>query len=98
MCRNRDLERPIAYRFSGRVSKHHHPLRGHGFIHAAVDDHTRLAYCEIHENETRETAAAVWTRAHAWFAAHGVTVQRVLTDNGSCYRSRLWADTLAQLA
>jgi transposase InsO family protein len=86
-----------ADRSTGRTSRHRNPLHGHAFIHVAVDDHSRLAYCEIHENETRETATAFWTRAHAWFAAHGITVQRVLTDNGSCYRSRLWADTLAQL-
>jgi integrase-like protein len=82
---------------SGRFSRHRNPLRGHGFIHAAVDDHSRLAYCEVHDDETRETAAAFWTRAYAWFAAHGISVQRVLTDNGSCYRSHLWADTLAEL-
>jgi transposase InsO family protein len=86
-----------ADRSSGRVSKHRNPLRGHGFIHAAVDDHSRLAYCEIHDDETRETAAAFWTRAHAWFATHGIHVQRVLTDNGGCYRSQLWAHTLTGL-
>lgn len=86
-----------ADRSTGRVSRHHQPLHGHGFIHAAVDDHSRLAYCEIHEDETRETAAAFWVRAHAWFAGHGITVQRVLTDNGGCYRSHLWRDTLAEL-
>jgi transposase len=86
-----------ADRSSGQVSKHHRPLHGHGFIHAAVDDHSRLAYCEIHDDETRETAAAFLIRAHAWFAAHGITVQRVLTDNGGCYRSHLWRDTLAGL-
>jgi len=73
------------------------PLRGHAFIHAAVDDHSRLAYCEIHDNETRETAAAFWARAHAWFAGHGITVRRVLTDNGGCYRSHLWRDTHTDL-
>jgi transposase len=86
-----------ADRSTGRVNKYGDPLRGHGFIHAAVDDHSRLAYCEIHENETSETAAAFWTRAHAWFAGHGITVQRVLTDNGGCYRSYLWRDTLKDL-
>jgi hypothetical protein len=86
-----------ADRSSGQLSKHRHPVRGHGYIHAAVDDHSRLAYCEIHDNENRETATAFWIRAHAWFADHGITVQRVLTDNGGCYRSHLWADTLADL-
>ena len=95
--RDRGNRNSQADKSSGRVSKHRSPLRGHGFIHAAVDDHTRLAYCEIHDDETRQTAAGFWIRAHAWFAAHGITVQRVLTDNGGCYRSHLWADTLAAL-
>jgi hypothetical protein len=51
-----------------------------GFIHAAVDDHSRLAYAEIHPDETGQTAAGFVQRAQAWFADHGVGVQRVLTD------------------
>jgi transposase len=82
---------------SGGKRSKHGPLRGHAYIHAAVDDHSRLAYCEIHDDETRETAAAFWQRAHAWFASYQITVQRVLTDNGGCYRSYLWRDTLADL-
>ncbi|WP_439377373.1 IS481 family transposase [Amycolatopsis lexingtonensis] len=72
--------------------------RGHGYayLHNAVDDHTRLAYTEIHADETRETAVAFWTRAQAFFAGYGITITRVLTDNGSCYRSRLWRDTLRE--
>ena len=58
------------------------------FLHNAVDDHSRLAYSEILADERKETAAAFWQRARACFAAAGITVQRVLTDNGSCYRSR----------
>jgi transposase InsO family protein len=68
---------------------------GYHYLHNAVDDHSRLAYTEILPDETRESAAAFWTRAHAFFAAQGITVKRVLTDNGSCYRSHLWRDTLA---
>jgi hypothetical protein len=86
-----------ADRSSGQTSRHHHPLTGHGFIHAAVDDHSRLAYAEIHPDERRETAAGFLTRAHAWFADHGVIIQRVLTDNGGCYRSHLWRDTCRDL-
>jgi transposase InsO family protein len=87
-----------ADRSRGQLSRHRHPLIGHGFIHAAVDDHSRLAYAEIHPDETRQTAAGFLTRAHAWFASHGVLVQQVLTDNGGCYRSHLWRDTCQQLA
>jgi transposase InsO family protein len=61
-----------------------------------VDDHSRLAYTEIHPDERRETAVAFWTRAQAFFTAAGITVSRVLTDNGACYRSHPWRDTLAE--
>lgn len=78
-------------------SRYHQPLMRHGFIHVVLDDHSRLAYAEIHEDETGPTAAAVLHRATAWFAARGVTAQRVLTDNGGCYRSRDWAAACAEL-
>jgi transposase InsO family protein len=87
-----------ADRSSGRTSRHHHPLTGHGFIHAAVDDHSRLAYAEIHPDETGQTAAGFLGRAQAWFAQRGVVIQRVLTDNGGCYRSRGWAAACSSLA
>jgi transposase InsO family protein len=68
--------------------------RGYAFIHHAIDDHSRLAYSEIHTNERKETAVGFIQRARAFFASHGITVRAVLTDNGSCYRSNLWAKTL----
>jgi transposase InsO family protein len=64
-------------------------------VHTALDDHSRLAYSEVLADETAETAAAWWRRAISWFAAQGVIIERVLTDNGSCYRSRLWHQTCA---
>jgi transposase InsO family protein len=67
---------------------------GYSYLHNAVDDHSRLAYTEILTDEKRETAAAFWTRAQAFFTNAGITVTRVLTDNGACYRSHLWRDTL----
>lgn len=70
--------------------------RGYVYLHHAVDDHSRLAYSEILGDERKETAAAFWKRAKAFFAAHGITVKAVLTDNGSCYRSRLWAKALGR--
>ena len=66
-------------------------------MHTVIDDYSRVAYAEIHDDETKETATAVLRRAAAWFAAHGVIVERVLSDNGSCYRSHLWRDTCAEL-
>ena len=67
---------------------------GYDYVHVAVDDHSRLAYSEIHTDERKETAVAFWRRARRYFADHGITVRAVLTDNGSCYRSKLWAKTL----
>ena len=79
-------------------SKRHGVLLKHAFVHTVVDDHSRVAYAEIHDDETAATAAGVLRRAVFWFAARGVTVQRVLTDNGSCYRSHLWRQQCADLA
>ncbi|MET7992208.1 IS481 family transposase [Amycolatopsis sp. NPDC005232] len=74
--------------------RHGRPRIGSSYLHNAVDDHSRLAYSEILPDETKETAVAFWTRAHAFFTSVGITIQRVLTDNGSCYKSHLWRDTL----
>lgn len=77
--------------------KNGHVVMGYAYLHTALDDHSRLAYTEIHSDETAPTAVAFWTRAVAWFAARGVNVRRVLTDNGSCYRSRTWHATCTEL-
>jgi transposase InsO family protein len=78
-------------------SKYGKPLIGTCYLHTVIDDYSRVAYVEAHDDETKETAAAVLRNAVAWFAERGVTVQRVLTDNGGCYRSHLWRDTCADL-
>lgn len=70
---------------------------GYRYIHTAIDDRTRIAYSEILDDEQSVTATAFWARAVAWFTKLGVTVERVLTDNGSCYRSRLWHQTCTDL-
>ena len=67
---------------------------GWSYLHTALDDHSRLAYTEILPDERKDTAAAFWARAQAFFAAAGIPIRRVLTDNGSCYKSHLWRDTL----
>lgn len=67
---------------------------GYGYIHAAVDDHTRLAYVEVLEDEKAVTATGFTQRAIKWFADHEITVQAVMTDNGSCYRSHLYRNSL----
>ena len=73
-----------------------HRGRGYAFLHHAVDDHSRLVYSEILNDERKETAAAFWLRANAFFAEAGITVTAVMTDNGSCYRSKLFADALGK--
>ena len=88
------------WRAHGRVKGH---TRGRGigydYLHVAVDDRTRLAYVEIHGDERGETCAAFLQRAGAWFAEHGVTIQRVMTDNAFAYcHSRAFQDALADLA
>jgi transposase InsO family protein len=67
---------------------------GYSYLHHAVDDHSRVAYSEEFDDERKETAAGFWMRANAFFSGHGVTVKAVLTDNGSCYRSRCFAESL----
>ena len=62
-----------------------------------IDDHSRVAYVEAHDDETKETATQVLRNAVAWFAERGVTVKRVLSDNGGAYRSHLWQTTCTDL-
>jgi transposase InsO family protein len=81
---------------AGRNS-HRNPVLGTAFVHTVLDDHSRVAYAEIHDDETAATAIGVLRRAVAHFAARGVTVERVLSDNGSAYRSRAWRAACAEL-
>lgn len=82
----------------GGKNKYHQPLLGHAFVHTVIDDHTRIAYAEVHDDETAATAAGVLARAVAWYAARGISVERVLSDNGSAYRSALWHTVCGQLS
>ncbi|WP_405595981.1 IS481 family transposase [Streptomyces sp. NBC_01410] len=72
---------------------------GFDYIHSAVDDHSRLAYSEIHRDEKVATCAGFLTRAAAFFHAHGITrIERVLTDNAWAYRKGLaWKQALAEI-
>lgn len=70
---------------------------GWEFVHVAIDDASRLAYVEVLSDERQATAAAFVQRAVAWYGRYGITVQRLLTDNGSCYRSRLFSRTCRAL-
>jgi len=83
------------WRAHGRAARPgHHRKVGYCYVHSAVDDHSRLAYSEIHDDEKGCTAAGFWTRARSFFAAHGIAVKAVLTDNGSCYRSSDWIQSV----
>jgi transposase InsO family protein len=86
-----------AHRTGQRRQTFRNPIVGTAFIHTVLDDHSRLAYSEIRGDETRETAVSVLRNAVAWFAARGVRIERILSDNGSCYRSKLWAAACAEL-
>ena len=72
---------------------HREPRLGFEFLHVAVDDHSRYAYVEALRDQRGPTAAGFLDRALAHFARHGVRVERVLTDNGSCYISRAFRDS-----
>lgn len=74
-----------------------HPRVGRSYLHTVIDDHSRVAYVEICRDEKADTAIGVLQRAVAWFAERGVTVERVLSDNGSAYRSHAWRDACAEL-
>jgi transposase InsO family protein len=84
------------------IRRHHQPAitdaagrrrrtAGWDFVHVAIDDCTRLAYAEVLGDETAMTAAAFLARALRFYARHGITVERVMTDNGSAYRSTVHA-------
>jgi transposase InsO family protein len=70
---------------------------GWEFVHVAIDDHSRLAYAEVLGDEKAPTATGFLERAVAFFASYGVQVKRVMTDNGSCYRSALHASLCREL-
>ena len=82
---------------TGIKARKYHPKVGTCFVHTVIDDYSRVAYAEIHDDEKAVTATAVLYRAVAWFAERGVTVERVLSDNGSAYKSFLWRDSCADL-
>jgi len=86
----------------GRLTQTTASGRGRGvvgweFCHVMVDDATRLAYVEVLPDERGETAAEFLRRAIAWFATRGVRVERVMSDNGSCYRSAVHSAACREL-
>jgi transposase InsO family protein len=72
-------------------------LTGWEFVHVAVDDHSRLAYAEVLTDEKAVTAAGFLRRAAAYYRRHGITVEAILTDNGSAYVATMHALACRQL-
>jgi transposase InsO family protein len=88
------------WRLHGRAAGDRVRARGIGYdyVHVAVDDHTRLAYAEVLSDERGTSCAGFLTRAGVFFAAHNISIQRVLTDNAFAYRhSQAFAAALATL-
>jgi transposase InsO family protein len=88
------IARP-GHRVFGRTSNRgwQRRLFEHGweFVHVAVDDYSRLAYAEVLPDEKAATAASFLHRAVAFYARYGIRVERILSDNGACYRATLHA-------
>jgi len=76
---------------------HRNPRAGWQHLHVAIDDHSRLAYTEVLAGQDRDSCAAFLRRAVAWYASHGIQVERVLSDNAKAYHSHRWRDTCHQL-
>lgn len=94
------IPRGGGWRAHGRVARPNNIRAnrvGYAFVHSAIDGYTRVAYSEVLQDEQGTTAAAFWARAATFFADHGIQVERVLTDNGSCYRSRNFAAALGPI-
>jgi transposase InsO family protein len=83
----RDSDARRASRHAARV--------GYDYVHCAIDDHTRLAYAEIHPDEKADTCVAFWLRADEFFAGHGIEVTGVMTDNAKAYRCARFQAALA---
>jgi transposase InsO family protein len=79
-----------------RVGDSHHGL-GWNRVHVAIDDFSRLAYAEELPDESPTTTAGFLRRAWRFYGAHGITIERILTDNGGCYRSHDFAAACDEL-
>jgi transposase InsO family protein len=90
------------HRVTGNRRDRFTDARGYGvagweFVHVCVDDATRLAYVEVLEDERAVTAIGFLRRAVEWFGSMGIPVERVMSDNGSCYRSHAHASACREL-
>ena len=85
------------HRVHGRRAGDPHHGAGWNRVHVAIDDHSRIAFVEELPDESPATTAAFLHRAVRFYAGHGITVERVLTDNGGCYRSHAFAEACDEL-
>jgi transposase InsO family protein len=88
----------VGHRITGkRTGNASSRASGWEFVHVCIDDASRVAFSQVLVDEKKERAVAFLTAAVAYYASLGVTVRRVMTDNGSCYRSKAFAKTCARL-
>jgi len=85
----------VGHRITGERTGNRTRGAGWEFVHVAIDDHSRVTYVEVLPDEKGDTTTGFLERALAWYAQQGVCVQRVMTDNGSAYRSRTFHRRLA---
>jgi transposase InsO family protein len=89
----------VGHRITGdRIGQSNKRGTGWEYLHVAIDDACRLAYSEVLADEKAESAVAFTRRALAWFKRFGVSVERIMTDNGSAYKSFAFRDLLAEQA
>jgi transposase InsO family protein len=87
----------IGHRITGRTGQSTSRGIGWEFVHVCIDDASRIAFSRVMKDETKQSAVAFLKAAIAYYKSLGVTVQRVMTDNGSCYRSKAFAKACKQL-
>jgi transposase InsO family protein len=85
------------HKFHGRSASMRHAGGGYTHIHTAIDAYSRLAYSEFAGVENTTNCVEFLDRAVTWFAAQGIVIERILTDNGVGYRSHAWRDRCAEL-
>ncbi len=89
----------VGHRITGdRTSQRTGRNKGWEFVHVCVDDHSRIAFTQIKPDEKAVSATAFLKAAVAYYKSLGIAVERVMTDNGSCYKSFAWRDTCKDLA
>jgi transposase InsO family protein len=96
-----DIKRLGRFHTPGKAVLHDRRSRsrhaGWQYVHLAIDDHSRLAYAEILPSERPADCVRFLRRTINWYADHGITIERVISDNGNGYRSFAWRDACSQL-